>query len=74
MQDLNITGYVPPPPGAETYLGFDELVSTPPRLTPTESIEGYTSIYMTSFWVVMGATLLLLSLVPLLKKWTHGVK
>ena len=67
-------GYVPPTPGAETYLGFDELVSTTPRLTPTESIEGYTSIYMTSFWVVMGATLLLLSLVPLLKKWTHGVK
>ena len=43
-------------------------------MSPTEKIGTYTDIYMMSFWVIMGATLFLLCLVPLLKKWTHGVK
>ena len=43
-------------------------------MSPTEKIGTYTDIYMMSFWVVLGATLFLLCLVPLLKKWTHGVR
>lgn len=41
---------------------------------PTESLEIYTGVYQNSALFIFGAALLLLILVPLLKKWTHGVQ
>ena len=41
---------------------------------PTESLEIYTSVYQNSALFIFGAALLLTLLVPLLKKWTHGVQ
>jgi POT family proton-dependent oligopeptide transporter len=40
----------------------------------TESLEIYTGVYQNSTLFIFGAALLLLLLVPLLKKWTHGVQ
>ena len=39
-----------------------------------EAIANYTDVYMTSFYVVMGFTAALVCLIPLLRKWTAGVK
>jgi POT family proton-dependent oligopeptide transporter len=42
--------------------------------SPIDTLPAYSSAYLTSAWVIFGATVLLLLLVPLLKKWMHGVK
>ena len=39
-----------------------------------EAIANYTDVYMTSFYVVMGFTALLVCLIPLLRRWTAGVR
>jgi POT family proton-dependent oligopeptide transporter len=43
-------------------------------VAPTKSLEIYTGVYQNSALFIFGAALLLLLLVPLLKKWTHGVQ
>jgi POT family proton-dependent oligopeptide transporter len=43
-------------------------------LPPPESLEIYTGVYQNSALFVFGAAVLLLLLVPLLRKWTHGVQ
>jgi len=40
----------------------------------TETLALYTNIYENSSYLIMGSAVLLLLLVPLLRKWMHGVK
>ncbi len=41
---------------------------------PEESLKIYSDIYQTSSYFILGSALLLILLVPLLKKWMHGVR
>ncbi len=43
-------------------------------VSAVESLKVYTGVYQTSAMFIFGAALLLLLLVPLLRKWTHGVQ
>jgi len=52
----------------------EERPEDAPPIEPTETLPLYTDVYENSAYVILGATALLLLLVPLLKKWMHGVK
>jgi proton-dependent oligopeptide transporter, POT family len=45
-----------------------------PDIDHAADIANYTGVYMNSFYFVMGATVLLVALIPLIRKWTAGVK
>ena len=42
-------------------------------MTPTETLAIYTNTYENSSYLILGSAALLLVLVPMLKKWMHGV-
>ena len=47
---------------------------TKKKLTPYETIEGYADVYELGAYVIFGIAVVLLFLVPLLKKWMHDIK
>ncbi len=52
----------------------EERAADAPPLHPTETLPLYQDVYLNSAYVILAATALLILLVPLLKKWMHGVK
>ena len=54
---------------------LDKLAAVPEGITdPAVSLRAFTDVYLTwGVYVVVAATLVLLALVPILKKWMHGI-
>ena len=54
--------------------GGEEQIAVEDVTDPAVTLASYNEVYWNSSLLIFGATALLFMLVPLLKKWMHGVK